>query len=320
MALFLAKRLLAGVAVVLLTAVFSYGGWRYLRGVLPENHPWLQKTVGDLKRFFLHGDFGTACSYLNGSKSRPCPAVRDLFARGWQADLWMIAGSIGLGAAAGLAGGFWSASHPRSRRSRALEALAMIGLCAPPFVFGYGLLMLFDPAFGRIRLPLFFDMDAYQQPYQNPWDFVRAMLVPWLVAGAPVFAIVMRIARGAIVDAAEEDFMRTAIAKGLPTERAVSLHGRPLAYPAVFSWLGTSAALIITNVFITETVFNVPGFLEHMRRGFKPPAAPEFPDFALLQAEAVWIAVLIVVLAILADIVVLTRDPRVRRVRRASVS
>ena len=312
MALLVARRLFAGLTVVLLTACFAYGGWRYLRNVLPENHPWLQRTVSDLRRAFLHGDFGEACSFLTGSKSRPCPAVSDLFDRGWQADVWMVAGPIGLGTGAGLAAGVWSAVHPGAWRARALEVLAMAGLCAPPFVLGYGLLLLFEPTFGHFKLPLFFDVNVYQQPYESPPAFLRAILVPWLVAGAPVFAVVTRISRSAVVEAASEDFIRTAIAKGLSTTQAISRHGRPLAYPAVFSWLGTAAALIVMNVLITETVFSVPGFLSHTRRAFKPPASPESPDHVLLQAEAIWAAVLIVALAFVSDLVVMARDPRVR--------
>ena len=119
----------------------------------------------------------------------------------------MLAGAVGIGTAAGMAGGLWCAANARSLRARLLEAVAMIGLCAPPFVFGYGLLILFEPTFGHFKAPLFFDMHVYQPPYENPWDFFRAMLVPWIVAGAPVFAIALRITRSAVVEASEQDFM-----------------------------------------------------------------------------------------------------------------
>jgi ABC-type dipeptide/oligopeptide/nickel transport system permease component len=68
----------------------------------------------------------------------------------------------------------------------------------------------------------------------------------------------------------------------------------------------------VTNVLITETVFSVPGFLLHTQRAFKPPNRPEVPDHVLLQALAVWAAVLIVGLSIVSDLLVMTKDPRVR--------
>jgi peptide/nickel transport system permease protein len=310
--LYVVRRLLLGFGVVVATAVFAYGGWRYLRNDLPENSgPWLTATWDDLKRIFWHREWGEACSFasLQGSG---CKSINDLFGRGWQADVWMLAGAVGIGTAAGMAGGLWCAANPRALRSRLLEAVAMLGLCAPPFVFGYGLLLLFEPTFGHFKAPLFFDVNVYQQPSENLWDFFRAMLVPWVVAGAPVFAIALRLTRSAVVEATEEDFMRTAIAKGLPPKTAIYRHGRPVAYPTVFAWVGTSSALIVTNVLITETVFSVPGFLSHTKRAFRPPAAPERLDHILLQALSVWIAVLVVGLAIISDLLVMAKDPRIR--------
>jgi peptide/nickel transport system permease protein len=181
-------------------------------------------------------------------------------------------------------GGLWCAANARSFRARLLEAAAMVGLCAPPFVFGYGLLLLFEPAFGRFSAPLLFSVHVYQPPYENPLNFLRAMLVPWIVAGAPVFAIVLRLTRSAVVEASGQEFMLTAISKGLSAKTAIYRHGRPIAYSTVFAWVGTASSLIVTNVLITETVFSVPGFLLHTQRALKPPNAPEIPDHLLLQA------------------------------------
>jgi peptide/nickel transport system permease protein len=153
---------------------------------------------------------------------------------------------------------------------------------------------------------------VYQQPYENPWDFFRAMLVPWMVAGAPVFAVALRITKSAVVEASEQDFMLTASAKGLTPRAAVFRHGRPVAYTPVFAWLGTASALIVTNVLITEAVFSVPGFLVHTQRAFKPPSMPEDPDEILLQILAVWGAVLVVLLSIVSDLLVMAKNPRIR--------
>jgi peptide/nickel transport system permease protein len=309
---YVVRRLLLGLGVVVATAIFAYGGWRLLRNDLPENAgPWLTATWADLKRSLWQRDFGLACSFasLQGSG---CKSITALFDRGWQADLWMLAGTVGIGGATGMAGGLWCAANPRSLRARLLEAVAMAGLCAPPLVFGYGLLLLFEPTFGHFRAPLFFDVHVYQPPYEHPWNFFRAMLVPWIVAGAPVFAIVLRITRSAVIEASDEEFMLTAIAKGLSAKTAIYRHARPMAYPTVFAWIGTSSALIVTNVLITETVFSVPGFLLHTQRALKPPNTPETPDIVLLQGLAVWGAVLIVALSIISDLLVMAKDPRIR--------
>jgi peptide/nickel transport system permease protein len=310
--LYVLRRLLLGFGVVVVTAILAYGGWRYLRSDLAENSgPWLAGTWGDLKRILLHRDYGIACSFA-GPTGSGCKPITPLFDRGWQADVWMLLGAVGLGTVAGIRGGAWCAANPRAVRARFLEVAAMVGLCAPPFVFGYGLLMLFEPTFGRFKEPLFFTVHVYQPPYVNPWDFFRALLVPWIVAGAPVFAIALRLTKSAVVEASGQEFMLTAIAKGILPKTAIYRHGRPLAYPTVFAWVGTAAALIVTNVLITETVFSVPGFLQHTKRALKPPYNPEDPDQVLMQALAVWGAVLIVGLSVISDLLVMVKDPRVR--------
>ena len=312
MLLYVVRRSLLGLGVVVVTAILAYGGWRFLRSDLPENSgPWLASTWAELKRALLHRDYGVACSFasLQGSG---CKSIKDLFDRGWQADLWMLAGTVALGTFTGMAGGLWCAANAGKLRARVLEAVAMLGLCAPPFVFGYGLLLAFDPTFGFIQVPLFFDVHVYQPPYVDPWSFLRAMLVPWIVAGAPVFAIVLRITRSAVIEGSDELFMQTAIAKGLSAKTAIYRHARPVAYPTVFAWIGTSSALIVTNVLITETVFSVPGFLLHTQRALKPPNRPDYLDHVLLQALAVWGAVLVVGLSIVSDVLIVAKDPRVR--------
>jgi peptide/nickel transport system permease protein len=310
--LYVLRRMLFGFGVVVVIAILAYGGWRYLRNDLPQNSgPWLTDTLADLKRIFLQRDYGLACSFASPQGSG-CKDIQDLWNRGWEADLWLLGGAVGFGATAGVTAGAWCAANARSLRARLLEVVAMLGLCAPPFVFGYGLLILFEPTFGRFKAPLFFSVHVYQAPYENPWDFFRAMLVPWIVAGAPVFAVALRITRSTVVEASEQEFMLTAIAKGLLPKEAISRHGRPVAYPPVFAWVGTASALIVTNVLVTEAVFSVPGFLVHTQRALKPPNQPEMVDHVLLQALAVWAAVLIVGLSIVSDLLVMAKDPRVR--------
>jgi ABC-type dipeptide/oligopeptide/nickel transport system permease component len=65
-------------------------------------------------------------------------------------------------------------------------------------------------------------------------------------------------------------------------------------------------------VLITETVFSVPGFLLHTQRALKAPNRPDYIDHVLLQALAVWGAVLVVGLSIVSDVLIVAKDPRVR--------
>jgi peptide/nickel transport system permease protein len=308
---FVLRRLLFAAGTVILTAFFAYGTMRALR---PEQYPG-QATVADLfsdvDRALLHFDFGGACMFAG------CPPIKRLWLDGIWADLLLLSGGVVFAVAFGVLGGLWCASRPRSRSSRAMEGFASVLYCAPVYAVGCGALLLFAPPFGLVQLPFFFDPDSYAPPLENPWDFVRSMLLPWMVVGAPLGAAILRLTMALTVDALNEDYVRTAAAKGLPHARIVRRHAGPPTYVSVASLVGASAPLVITNVVLVEYVFAIPGFFRHMRRAlgqvpnWPPPKVPPL-DILTLQALALWAAVLIVALGLLADLAIMRLDPRIR--------
>ena len=308
---FLLRRLLFAVGTVILTAFFAYGTMRALR---PEQYPG-QATVADLfsdvDRALLHLDFGGACMFAG------CPSIKGMWVDGMWVDLLLLAGGIAFAVAFGVLGGLWAASRPRTRSARALELIATLAYCAPVYVIGLGVLLLFAPPFGLVQLPYFFDPDSYAPPLENPWDFVRSMLLPWIVVGAPLGAAILRLTVALTAETLGEDYVRTAAAKGLPHTEVVRRHAGPPTYVSVASLVSASAPLTITNVVLVEYVFAIPGFFRHMRRalgqvpGWPPPKIPPL-DILTLQALALWAAVLIVAVGLLADIAIMRLDPHIR--------
>ena len=143
------------------------------------------------------------------------------------------------------------------------------------------------------------------------------MILPWIVVGAPLGAAILRLTMALTVETLREDYVRTAAAKGLPHRRIVRRHAGPPTYVSVASLVGASAPLVITNVVLVEYVFAIPGFFRHMRRalgqvpGCPPPKIPPL-DILTLRALALWAAVLIVALGLLADLAIMRLDPRIR--------
>ena len=308
---FLLRRLFFAAGTIVLTAFFAYGTMRFLR---PEQYPG-QATVPDLfsdvDRALLHFDFGGACMFAG------CPPIRRLWLDGIVVDLMLVAGGVAFAVAFGVLGGLWCAARRRSRSSRALESVATLLYCAPVYAVGCGLLLLFAPPFGLIQLPVFFDPDSYAPPLENPWDFLRSMLLPWIVVGAPLGAAILRLTVALTAETLGEDYVRTAAAKGVPHATVVRRHAGPPTYVSVASLLGASAPLMITNVVLVEYVFTLPGFFRHMRRAlgqvpnWPPPKVPPL-DILTLQALALWAAVLIVAVGVLADLAIVRLDPRIR--------
>jgi peptide/nickel transport system permease protein len=191
----------------------------------------------------------------------------------------------------------------------------MAAYCSPVFFTGLFLLSMFNPIYGRIPLPLFFDAEPqFSPPWDAPWDWFRALLVPWLVLAAPLGAMCLRLTVSATREAMGEDFIRTAAAKGVPPNAVVRRHAAPLSYPATVSFVGVSAPLLITNMVLVERVFSVPGFFRYTWRaaGHANFGQEPVPDFALLCALGLWGALLLIILGLIADGVVSLIDPHVR--------
>jgi ABC-type dipeptide/oligopeptide/nickel transport system permease component len=150
---YLVRRVVLGALVVFAVGAISFLLTRVLRPELFGPEPLLRGTAGDLGRAFLHLDFGRACAWQG------CPPVRELWRRGYAADLWLLGGAMAFGVGGGVAGGLWCAVRPGTRAARALESAATLAYCTPVYVVGLGLLLLFNSSFGLVPLPAFFDAD-----------------------------------------------------------------------------------------------------------------------------------------------------------------
>jgi ABC-type dipeptide/oligopeptide/nickel transport system permease component len=298
---FLARRLLfAAVAFVVLAAIV------YAMFDVPHG----------LERVFFHLDFGVSCSYPG------CPAVTVLWGRTWHADIYLLLGGLALGVTTGLAAAVFCATRPRTLATRAIETLAVIFYSLPVYLFALGLLLVFEPAFGLLPSPVFFHPEDYAAPLANPWRFFEAMLVPWILVAAPFGAVVMRLARVTIGEEIHSDYVRTAAAKGLSQRTVLRQAARP-SYASVASLVGAWVPTFVTNMVLVEFVFFIPGFLGLSRRAFGQAPGTLVPtepigaiDIPMVQALALWTALLIVAVSALADVVLAVLDPRVRSTRR----
>jgi ABC-type dipeptide/oligopeptide/nickel transport system permease component len=298
--------------VVLAIAVIDYGLIRVLEPELDPGRGVLDGLAHDLARALLHFDFGESCMIPG------CPDISTVWRRDHAADLWLLSGSLVVGLSAGLAGGVVVAMRPRSRRARILDAAATLAFCTPVYVVGFGLLLLFESTFGIWPLPFFFEPGTYAPPGEDPWRFAQGMLVPWLVLAAPVAGAALRITAATITENLGEHYVRTGRAKGLSHRRVVGRHAAPPAYGAVTTYVGVSVPLFITNMVLVEYVFFVPGFFQWTKRalGQDTPRWPPLPDVPMLQALALWAAVLTVLVVVLSEVALAWLDPRVRAASR----
>ena len=306
---YVARRAASGAVVLVIVTLLIFGVSRW---AWPEDHggrSYAAQVGNDVERALLHLDFGHACGW------RGCPPVHSLWVRGIAADLFMLAGGLALGVLGGVYGGIWCARRKGTRRARLVESLAVVAYCAPVYAVGLGLIYLFNPEIGVWSNPWFFDVrpTAFVSPGTSPWGWFRAYLGPWLVVAAPLAAACLRMTARVTREELHADHVRTAIAKGLRQGRVVRRHAATGAYPAISSLAWGYIPIFVANVVLVEWVFDVPGFWFATKRALNQD--PHFAGFDIptAQALALWSALVIVVLSILADVALAALDPRVRQ-------
>ena len=298
---YIVRRVMWAIVTVVVTAFFAYGLIRLLRPETYGGEGLVAGTWRDVDRAVFHLTLGD-------------PELRRMWLDGMWADMFLLAGGAVAAVVLGVAAGLWCAIRPRSRSARALEAAAMLLMCTPPYVLALSMLLLFEPTFGLIKLPVFFEVHTYEPPLEGPWNFFRSLFVPWLCVGAPLGAAILRLTCSLTIEAMGEEWVKVARAKGVPHRRVVRRHAGPSAYATVASLFGASAPILVTNIVLVEVIFSVPGFFRHLRRalGQNVGGADKVIDIPMIQAISIWAAVLIVALSLIADLAIVRIDPRVR--------
>jgi oligopeptide transport system permease protein len=203
--------------------------------------------------------------------------------------------ALALATAMGLVLGIRAGLKPRSFDDYASIGLSMIGLALPSFVIGSLLIVLFALKLGWLPVA--------------GWGGYGQLLMPAFTLALPYAAYVARLARGGTIEVMQQDFIRTARAKGVPESAVVLRHALRGAILPVVSYLGPAAAGIMTGSFVVETLFGVPGMGQWFVRGAINR------DYSVVLGTALVYATLVTLFNLLVDLAYAWLDPRVRSPR-----
>jgi peptide/nickel transport system permease protein len=292
----LATRLM-GIAVVVVAATAC--AWIMFHVLRPQLFSGEEDSLPRyLERAFLHFDFGRS---QQGSE-RP---VADLIREGLPADLSLLCGGLLFGLVAGIGGGILCARRPRGTVSQAVQAVAMVALCAPVYVVGLMVLLLLGTDIGKlgfgVGIPLHYvDFD------HSPTGWLGALIVPWIVVGFPLAGMCLRVMLGQMVEVGGEDYIRAARAKGLGEWTVLRRHVAPVALGPTAMLVSSAMPLLITNAVLVEKVFSVPGVFRDLTRSIGTS------DTTLILGMTAVGAFLIAMTTLLFDLLLVWLDPRVR--------
>jgi len=203
--------------------------------------------------------------------------------------------------AIGIPVGIISAIKRRSFADRTSMIFALIGVSAPVFWLAYLFLYLFWFKLG-IAPPSGIPSDEGVVQAMVTGRFV----MPWIVLSLAFAAFYSRMTRGNLIETMGEDYIRTARAKGLSERKVIFKHGLRSALTPVVTMFGMDLGILFGGVFITETLFNIPGLGQYAVRAIGNNDIPAVMTVVTLAAA------FIVVLNLIVDVMYAVLDPRVR--------
>jgi peptide/nickel transport system permease protein len=238
---------------------------------------------------------GTVVSYSQGVN------VMDSVRQGLPATLSLAIGAGIIWFVLGVLFGVITAIRAGRLADKSLTVLSFIGVSSPPFFLGA--LLIYYAGYKANIIPL----GGYVPLTQNPWEWFRHLIGPWLVLSVLFIGIYSRVLRSSILDTMHEDYVRTARAKGLSERQVLIRHTlRNSLIPIVSLWGLDFAAVIGGGAILTESVFNLHGVGQFAADAIGRLDVPPVLVVTMLTAFFV------VLLGAFVDIVYALLDPRIR--------
>jgi peptide/nickel transport system permease protein len=239
----------------------------------------------------LHGDLGL--SYAYGSPIAP------LIASSLAVSAPLALMAMAFAAAVGLAAGVYAAD----RRGRAGDAIVMglsqVGVAVPNFWLAILLVIVFAVT---LRLVPAGGFPGWQEPARA----LGALILPAIALGAAQAAILTRVTRSALIEALNEDFMRTARAKGVSRRAALWRHALPNSLTPILTIMGLQFANLIAGAIVVENVFVLPGLGRLMLQSISNR------DTLVVENGVMLLALIVIGLNFVVDIACAAIDPRLR--------
>ena len=261
----------------------------------------------------LQGDFGSSLS----TNQKVLTEFLQLFPATLELSLFAMLLAVLLG----LPAGALAAVKRGSPFDQTLMGLSVAGYSMPIFWWGLLLIMFvaerwgLAPVSGRIDLIKFYFepvtnfmvIDAWLSGQQGAvLDALRHLMLPGFVLGTIPLAVIARMTRSAMLEVLQEDYVRTARAKGLPAWRVVGLHALRNALIPVLTIIGLQVGTLMAGAVLTETIFSWPGvgkwLIESISRR----------DYPALQGGVMLISSVVIVVNLGVDLLYGVINPRIR--------
>lgn len=214
-------------------------------------------------------------------------------------------GGLGVALLLGVTIGIGAARKPGTWRDKSGTAFVLTGLSVPTFVAGLILLYLFFYQLTVMGIT-FFPAAGYVDFTDNPLEWARHLILPWITVGFVAAATYARLIRSTLVSVMGEDYIRTARSKGIRENRVVYRHGMRNVLTPVVTQISLDFAVLMGGLVVTERIFGINGIgrlaIDSVNRGDQP----------VIIGTMLLASLFVVIASILVDIAYAMLDSRVR--------
>jgi peptide/nickel transport system permease protein len=246
----------------------------------------------------LRGDFGTS---LQGKGD-----VFRLIVQRIPKTLQLTLTAFIVGYLIGIPIGVYAATHPRGWFDQASRVLSVVGNAIPGFWLALILILIFSVHLGWLTTGGTVDFRNFGKTKNDLWYQIKSMIMPVTVLSLGIVANISRFMRTETLEVLEQDYIRTARAKGLNNQQVWWGHAVRNALIPIATFIGPALGGLLGGAVITEQIFGWPGM------GRLTIQAVFQRDFPLIMASLVISSVLYIVGLIVSDVLYAWVDPRIR--------
>jgi peptide/nickel transport system permease protein len=235
-----------------------------------------------------------------GESMRLKESVGTLIAQKFPVTLQLAGMAIIISLVVGVGAGIVSAVKKNTWGDYVVNVVALIGISTPNFWLGIMMIFFFSVHLGWLPA------SGYVSPFDDFWQSIRTTIMPAFVLGNSFAAVLMRHTRSAMLQALGSDYVRTARAKGLPERVVILKHAMRNALTPVITLGALELGTLLSGAVLTEQVFSVPGF------GKLIVDSVFNRDYAVVQGVVLVTATTYILLNLLADLLYVLVNPRLR--------
>jgi peptide/nickel transport system permease protein len=262
-----------------------------IRASLGLDRPFLIR-FGEWSWQILHGDLGTSI-FTN-------LPVATMIAQRVEPTLSLLAVTLSFAVTVAVPMGVVAAWRADTLIDRAIMAFAVLGFSVPVFVIGYVLAYVFGLELDWLPV------QGYTPLTEGVAPWIENLILPALTLGCVYIALIARTTRAAMLEVLEQDYIRTARAKGISQAGLLYVHALKNAAVPIVTVIGIGIALLIGGAVVTETVFAIPGI------GRLTVDAILRRDYPVIQGVVLLFSFVYVIVNLLVDLTYTVLDPRIR--------